>query len=245
MCRRFASTPQLELFNDAKAVAIGYVQGALGICRNTGNTFEASRLPNAVGMTKAESRAGQCCHFPEGRDAANGCVHMVSYIHSATGIYGHAGRVAKAGRWAWTIGAPPMADGPGQGRYATRRRDFTNGLVAIVSHIHRALGIYGHARRAVEKCRRAQTIGATLAASRAGKGCHTTRRSNFTNRVVERVGHVHHAIRIHSNAVGQIEPGSRTDTIGAALAASGAGQCGYHASRSYFSDGLIISISHV
>ena len=90
-----------------------------------------------------------------------------------------------------------------------------------------------------------RAIGATLAASRTGKGCHTAHRSDFTNRVVERVRHVHHAIHIDSNAVRQIEPGSRAHTIGAALAASGAGQCSYHASRSYFPDGLVVSVSHV
>lgn len=98
--------------------------------------------------------------------------------------------------------------------------DATHRVVEQVGHQQRAMGIEGQRHRRIEARRDAQAIGQPRALA-AGQGTHVAVGADHPDAVVEGVGHIDLALRVHRDAHRCIEARLRGRPIGVTLLATG------------------------
>ncbi|VUM26694.1 hypothetical protein PGKDCPLP_04105 [Stenotrophomonas maltophilia] len=120
--------------------------------------------------------------------------------------------------------------------------DPTHRVVEQVGHQQRAVRIEGQCHRCIEACIARQAIGQPRALA-AGQGTHVAVGTDHPDAVVEGVGHIDLALRVHRDAHRCIEARLRGRAIGVALFATG--QRGHLAIGADTADRVVAGVGHI
>ena len=117
-----------------------------------------------------------------------------------------------------------------------------HGVVEQVGHQQRALRVEGQRHRRIEARSGAHAIGKARPIT-TGQGAHAAIRTDHPDAIVERIGHVNLALRIHGDAHRRIEAGLRGRAVGVALFATG--QRGHLAIGADAADRMVAGVGHI
>ena len=120
-----------------------------------------------------------------------------------------------------------------------------NGVIAAISDIHEAVGIYRQSFGATEPGFAPQPVGVTTGAGQATDGSHHAVGSDFADRLVTGVPDVEIARGIDGDAEGISEPGGGVRAVVAAAATAEPGQGRHRSIRRHLADTTITVIGHI
>lgn len=217
-CRQFAHRQRAQAMQ-AVASGVGHQHAAIGI----------QRQPARAGQARQAAIADQ-------RDL----VALRRHLHDAAIKIAHVQHtVVRGGQRQRPI---DHATGGDHGADRSVGAYAAHGIVEQVGHQQRALRIEGQGHRRIEARSGARAIGQARPIA-AGQGAHVAIGTDHPDAVIEGIGHVDLALRIHCDAHRRIEACLRGRAIGVALFATG--QRGHLAIGADAADGMVAGVGHI